>query len=299
VTISNPIYREFIDLGLIDPSSVERIAEHTRDSDIPVYRDAKSKIIFLGRAETSAAYYETKPAGDRDGDAALVALSSGDTVRMRALDDARRRFGQFEAAIRGRVLCDVGAGYGEFLDHAAMAAKRCFGVEPRRHCRDHVAACGIAADVRPSLALHETSFEVVTLFHVLEHMPSQVAALREVAGHLAPGGKAIVEVPHAEDFLIQSVDLPEFRAFTFWSEHLVLHTMVSLRTVMERAGFRNVTVLPHQRYGFTNHLGWFLDRKPGGHETFAKLQNAELEQAYRNAREADLTCDTLIAIGST
>ena len=114
---------------------------------------------------------------------------------------------------------------------------------------------------------------------------------------LKAGGAIIVEVPHAEDFLIQSVDIPEFRAFTFWSEHLVLHTRASLEAVMAAAGFRDVRVLPHQRYGFTNHLHWFLERKPGGHEAFARFENSELEAAYRKAREADLTCDTLIGVG--
>jgi 2-polyprenyl-3-methyl-5-hydroxy-6-metoxy-1,4-benzoquinol methylase len=299
VTISNPIYCEFVELGLIDPAAVEQIAKRTRDADIPVYRDAKSKVIFLERAETSDTYYEAKGPGDRAGSDAFIAVSSGEPVRSTALDDARRRFTQFEPIIRGRVLCDFGAGYGEFLDHAATAAKQCFGVEPRQLCRDHIAAQGIAADVRKSIGAHDAQFDVVTMFHVLEHIPTQVKALREVAARLKAGGQVIVEVPHAEDFLIQSVDLPEFRAFTFWSEHLVLHTRASLRTVMERAGLRNVTIIPYQRYGFTNHLHWFIERRPGGHEAFAKFENADLEQAYRKAREADGTSDTLIAIGSS
>lgn len=135
------------------------------------------------------------------------------------------------------------------------------------------------------------------MFHVLEHIPTQVGAMREVLAALKPGGKAIVEVPHAEDFLIQSVDLPEFKAFTLWSEHLVLHTQASLRTVMEEAGFREVAILPFQRYGFTNHLRWFLDRKPGGHSIYSRFENSDLEAAYKAAREADFTCDTLIAVG--
>jgi 2-polyprenyl-3-methyl-5-hydroxy-6-metoxy-1,4-benzoquinol methylase len=297
VTISNPIYQEFIDLGLIDSRNVELIATRTRDLEIPVYRDKRSKVIFLGRVVTSDAYYQKEKAADREGDRALVPLASGAVIRSASLDDSRRRFGQFKARIQGKVICDFGCGYGGFLNFAAEAAKQAFGVELREDCLDHIAKDAPGIDVRKGISDHAVDFDVVTMFHVLEHIPYQTDVLTAIRAKLKPGGEIIVEVPHAEDFLIQSIDLPEFRAFTFWSEHLVLHTRASLRTVMQAAGFRDVEVLPYQRYGFTNHLHWFLERKPGGHETFAHLENRGLEEAYMKAREADFTCDTLIGIG--
>lgn len=293
--ISSPIYREFVDLGLIDAGTVELFAARTRDREIPVYRDTSSKVIFLERVETSDTYYQNEKTADRQGDRVLVPLSAGTVVRTAALDDARRRFGQFEALIQGKVICDFGCGYGEFLKRAGKVAAKACGVELRRDCLDHIAKSDPEADIRERVADHACDFDVVTMFHVLEHIPFQVDVLKAIRGKLKPGGEIVVEVPHAEDFLVQSLDIPEFRAFTFWSEHLVLHTRESLQKVMQAAGFKDVEVSPYQRYGFTNHLHWFLERKPGGHEAFAHFRNAALEEAYKKAREADFTCDTLIA----
>ncbi|MBT5399793.1 methyltransferase domain-containing protein [bacterium] len=100
---------------------------------------------------------------------------------------------------------------------------------------------------------HPKKPDLITSFHVLEHLPYQLQSLIEFRNALVDEGKIIIEVPHAQDFLIQSVDLPEFRKFTFWSEHLVLHTKESLEALLKKAGFNKIEVFGYQRYGFTNH----------------------------------------------
>ena len=91
-------------------------------------------------------------------------------------------------------------------------------------------------------------------------------------------------------------NLPEFKTFTFWSEHLVLHTEQSLRKILTTAGFKNIKINYFQRYGFTNHLGWYLRKKPGGHDYFNKYENKILDINYKRFLEKNKQADTLIAI---
>ena len=114
-------------------------------------------------------------------------------------------------------------------------------------------------------------FDIITAFHVLEHIPYQVDTLKILKSKLNNKGKIIIEVPHAEDFLILQDELKDFKNFTFWSEHLILHTYKSLKSILLKSGFKNIKIQYFQRYNFSNHLGWFLRRKPGGHNFLKKL----------------------------
>ena len=136
------------------------------------------------------------------------------------------------------------------------------------------------------------------MFHVLEHIPYQIDTLKVLKSKLKNKGKIIIEVPHAEDFLILQEELKEFKNFTFWSEHLILHTYKSLKTVLSKAGFKNIKIEYYQRYNFSNHLGWFLRKKPGGHFFFKGLFNKQLNQSYRENLKNIKQTDTLIAIAT-
>ena len=103
-------------------------------------------------------------------------------------------------------------------------------------------------------------------------------------------------MPHANDFLIQQKELKEFKDFTFWSEHLILHTYQSLNTILKKSGFKKINISFYQRYNFANHLGWFLKKKPGGHKLFEKFINKNLEDSYSENLKRLRQTDTLIAI---
>lgn len=134
------------------------------------------------------------------------------------------------------------------------------------------------------------------MFHVLEHIPYQIETLKVLKSKLKNKGKIIIEVPHAEDFLILQEELKEFKNFTFWSEHLILHTRKSLKTVLLKSGFKNIKIHYYQRYNFSNHLGWFLKRKPGGHNFYKGIVSDELNSSYSENLKKIGQTDTLIAI---
>jgi hypothetical protein len=102
--------------------------------------------------------------------------------------------------------------------------------------------------------------------------------------------------PRAHDFLFAYLDLEEFKKFTFWSEHLVLHNRGSLAAFLDKANFRNTVISGFQRYNLANHLHWLKEKRPSGHIKWSMLATEQLDSAYADMlRKIDMT-DTLIAI---
>jgi hypothetical protein len=133
------------------------------------------------------------------------------------------------------------------------------------------------------------------MFHVLEHIPNQIETLKKLKEKLSKKGKIIIEVPHAEDFLLS---LDEFKKFTFWSKHLVLHTKSSLRTILKFSGFKKIKIKYYQRYNFANHLGWFIKRIHGGQVFYKNIADNKINKDYFDYLVRKKTTDTLIAIAS-
>lgn len=136
-----------------------------------------------------------------------------------------------------RVL-DVGCGGGASLYHLLREGWQLCGLEPDRACVERLrGALGI--DVRQGVLrdrLFDPPFDVVTMIHVLEHVPDPVADAAEVRRLLRPGGIFIVEVPSADSYgfaLLRErwpgLDLPR---------HLNHFTAAALRRLLERSGFR-------------------------------------------------------------
>jgi 2-polyprenyl-3-methyl-5-hydroxy-6-metoxy-1,4-benzoquinol methylase len=280
--------------GLIGPT-VETFYPRTRDrADIPVLRCRQTGVIFLGGApEDLAAYYGNRQP-DNDGTVSRTQLKGTQVVTI-APADSQRRLDQFRAVLSGKRICDFGTGHGLFLRYARGVARDCAGVELNRLQQDALRADGIRVESSIK-AYAPASFDVVTLFHVLEHLPDPIGTLQLIHSRLAPGGSAIVEIPHARDFLFTTLGSEAFKAFTFWSEHLVLHTRTSLGRVLALAGFSDVSIKGYQRYGLENHLHWLVKGKPGGQQAWAHLAEAELNGRYAGLLQSLDQTDTLIAI---
>jgi len=213
-------------------------------------------------------------------------------LRECASDD-RRRFEALRDEIANRKLLDFGCGAGGFLRLAAEFAASASGIEPERRVQDHWRG---RLRLLPELAAAERDFDLITAFHVVEHLPDPRATLAELAAHLKPGGRLVVEVPSSEDALLTLYDNDAFQRFTYWSQHLYLFNSANLRRLGEQAGLEVVAVRQVQRYPLANHLHWLSRGKPGGHQRWSFLRSAGLDEAYANALAALGRCDTLWAV---
>jgi 2-polyprenyl-3-methyl-5-hydroxy-6-metoxy-1,4-benzoquinol methylase len=297
----NPIFNELIKLRLISKPDLITLSNRTRDRKIKVLQDKKTKIIFLEKYLTNNNYYQNLNYKNDDrkifvkkNKLATIKTFSG-IVKSPTINSDYRRADQFKKILRNKDILDFGCEWGGFLRNIKNY-KSLTGVELREVCikyiKNNIKRINILNDINSS----KRKYDVITLFHVLEHMPHQVNALKNLRSKLKKKGKIIIEVPHANDFLILQDELKEFKNFTFWSQHLILHTFKSLETVLIKSGFKNINIEFFQRYDFCNHLGWFLKKKPGGHEFFKDIINENLNKAYRENLKKLGQTDTLIVV---
>jgi len=278
--------------GICDKKAIKVFSPRLRDrEDISVMKCHKSGVVFLSTSKhMEISHYSEKTA---------FSLYYKTKTRKEALlsyyEDDSRRQNQFQDLISRSNWLDVGTGAGGILDLLAPFAKRAAAVEPREKMAKLLRKEGyeIYSDITK---VPFNDFGVVTFFHTLEHMTEPLEVLKDAYQKMAKDAKIVVEIPHANDFLFSFLNDENFKSFTFWSEHLVLHTRQSLTAFLERAGFKNIVIKGFQRYPLANHLHWLREGKPHGQILWSALRTNELDTAYSNLlKEINMT-DTLIAI---
>ncbi|MDH4164410.1 MAG: class I SAM-dependent methyltransferase [Nitrospirota bacterium] len=206
--------------------------------------------------------------------------------------DDDRRFEMFKGFLVNSKVLDFGCGAAGFLRKAQTLAAEVSGVEPERRVRAYWGN---------TIALHENitdagdGYDLITAFHVIEHLPDPRTMLKELASRLKNHGKLILEVPNAEDSLLTLYENEAFQRFTYWSKHLFLFNADNLRQLADQAGLRIVSIQQHQRYPLSNHLYWLSRHQPGGHKHWQFLDSEALHAAYSASLASIGKCDTLIA----
>lgn len=207
--------------------------------------------------------------------------------------DDDRRFEYFKRFIENKSLLDFGCGAGGFLLRARSVASSVAGVELEERMLAYLKKENVPVfDDVTKIADH---FDVITIFHVLEHMKEPIAILKGLSEKLKKGGNIIVEVPSANDALLKLYENVSFSQFTYWSCHLFLFTPSTIAFTAEAAGLKVNYIKQVQRYPLSNHLYWLAKGKPCGHKIWSFLDSDTLNKAYE-AKLASLSLsDTIIA----
>ena len=211
--------------------------------------------------------------------------------------DDERRFRFIKLLIQNKNLLDFGCGVGGFLLKAKKIAQEVTGIEIEKTLQTHFNESGLSVfESLSDLELQENRFfDVITLFHVLEHIPDPRTILVELHPFLKKEGQIIIEVPHAHDALLTFYNCKPFSNFAYWSCHLFLFSVSTLKILAEQAGFCVNYVKQVQRYPLSNHLHWLSEGKPGGHEKWSFLDSEVLHDAYEKQLSSIGHCDTLLA----
>jgi len=289
---SNKIRKILKKLKLINNDNIKLFSQGTRDNkNIKVYRDEVTGVIFIDDYLTEKEIYKS-------GKYRKEKIKLSGKPEYERFKDLKRRLSNYSQFFVGKRIIDFGCGAGDFLHSIKNQCSESCGIEIQRDYRYNLEEKGIHCCENLN-ELKDKFYDSAFAFHSIEHIDDPVSTLRIIKNKLKKGGFVVIEVPHANDFLLSLLKNDAFKKFTLWSQHLILHTRVSLNTFLKEAGFSDIIVQGVQRYTVSNHLKWLAENKPGGHKSIiSSLDSHMLNNAYEASLQKLDATDTLIAIAT-
>ena len=97
-------------------------------------------------------------------------------------------------------LLDFGAGTGAFVLHMKEAGWSASGVEPDVKAREIGAKKGLRLYSNVDFDQDSQLYDIITLWHVLEHLPDLNEKIRQFFEKLKPGGALVIALPNHNSF---------------------------------------------------------------------------------------------------
>lgn len=138
-------------------------------------------------------------------------------------------------------LLDIGAGTGDFLLAAKNRGWSVEGVEPNRDARmrSREKRMELRSDMN---ALPKKEFQVITLWHVLEHLPDLENQIVKFRWHLEDEGTMLIAVPNYRSY--DARHYKEYWAAYDVPRHLWHFSRTSMERLFDRHGFKVVRTKP-------------------------------------------------------
>ena len=136
---------------------------------------------------------------------------------------------------------DIGSSSGEFVYRLHTLGYQAKGIEPHQGYATY-ARNMLGIDINNGTLQHclaneaPSSFDLISMFHVLEHLPDPIAALRNIGEKLKSEGLLYIEVPNAMRLCSPN--------YMFFKAHTLYFTGHTLRTLLEKSGFKVVAHNP-------------------------------------------------------
>jgi 2-polyprenyl-3-methyl-5-hydroxy-6-metoxy-1,4-benzoquinol methylase len=103
-----------------------------------------------------------------------------------------------EQSPKGRIL-DIGAGVGDFLSVCKNDGWQTVGIEPSEKAKAIAIQKGVSF-VNDLASLENNSFDIITMWHVLEHVPNLEEYISELKRLIKANGTIIIAVPNFNSF---------------------------------------------------------------------------------------------------
>lgn len=209
--------------------------------------------------------------------------------------DDNRRYIFLKDEISNKKLLDFGCGNGGFLELSTKVTSKSTGIELDKQSRAYLNNKNIKTTKK--LSEQNDNFDIITMFHVIEHLENPKELLIDIKKYLEPNGQLIIETPNADDALLKLYNSEKFADFTYWSLHLILYTTDTLIKLLEKCGYDIKWETQIQRYPISNHFGWLSKKQPLGfceNNELTIFNDEKLNKEYERILIENRMCDTLL-----
>ena len=277
----------------------EPVAESLRDSNVhSVVRCNECGLMQLSplpTAEDDKKFYDENRQAKNIGKRTEI-----DYLRKAEATDIKRRAAFIVNRFPENIsVLDVGTGYGFFLNELTQMGIKASGVEissERRKIAETVTTAPVLDANFLDEAVEIGKFDIVTMFHVVEHLADPIGFCKSALKYLSDDGYLVVEVPNSRDLMLGAC--AAYCSFWWQRAHLGYYDADLLRRVLTEAHYSTVEVVGVQRFGLDNMMNWLVNGKPQLESPSFETKGPHewLEQSYKSHLEATLQCDTLLAV---
>jgi len=221
-------------------------------------------------------------------------------LRKNSSSDIERRINFIRKLIPKECkILEIGSGDGFFLEKMYDYGYNITGIEISKQRRERSKKITKARifDKDVSEIKNLGKFDLVVLFHVLEHIHEPKIFLKNISKLLNSKGKIIVEVPNYNDFQIRTNN--SYKNWQFQRAHIHYFTPKILKRIFRESGLK-AKLIGVQRYSIENMFSWKITNKPQIDSPKFNLQNEFqwIESSYKKYLEKKSLSDTIIAVGS-
>lgn len=180
---------------------------------------------------------------------------------------------------KGRIL-DIGAGTGEFLSVAKNDGWETIGVEPSDRAKAIAKNKGVSF-VEETSELENHSFDVISMWHVLEHVPDLDKQIKELKRLLKPTGTLIIAVPNFKSFDAQHYG-------KFWAAfdvpiHFWHFSKTAIKLLFEKEEMKLEKVLPMKFDSF--YVSLLSEKYKSGKMNFVKAFFIGLQSNWKASQQ--------------
>ena len=103
---------------------------------------------------------------------------------------------------------------------------------------------------------NKNNYDLVTIWHVLEHVENVYEMVNDAFQILKPGGTLIIETPNEDDYLLQ---FDNYKSIMYQIHHLSYFTNVIFEKICNDLNITNYKIKYYHRYDIKNFIGLILN----------------------------------------